>query len=61
MTTSADSISMTDVNSIPKTETLASTGATIQSRALDSIFKPSRVAVIGATDREGSVGGTVLA
>ena len=61
MTTSADSVSMTDVNSIPKSETLASSGATIQSRALDSIFKPSRVAVIGATDREGSVGGTVLA
>ena len=61
MTTSADSVSMTDVNSISKSETLASSGATIQSRALDSIFKPSRVAVIGATDREGSVGGTVLA
>src|SRR5215467_14265105 len=29
--------------------------------ALDSFFRPASVAVIGATDREGSVGGTILA
>ena len=30
------------------------------SHPLDSLFKPKRVAVIGATDREGSVGRTLL-
>jgi acetyltransferase len=51
---------MTDKISTTRTETLAPPGPTLQSRALDSIFKPSRVAVIGATDRQGSVGRTVL-
>ncbi len=47
---------MPELNSIPRIET----GSTLESRALDSIFKPTRVAVVGATDREGSVGRTVL-
>lgn len=34
--------------------------ATLPFRALDSIFTPTRIAVIGATDRESSVGRTVL-
>src|ERR1700737_388155 len=33
----------------------------VRRRALDSFFSPASVAVIGATDREGSVGRTILA
>lgn len=51
---------MSDINSTPQSTILSLAGSTLQSRALDSIFKPTRVAVIGATDREGSVGRTVL-
>jgi acetyltransferase len=52
---------MSEVNSAANAGTLAAAGPTLQSRALDSIFKPSRVAIVGAADREGSVGRTVVA